>query len=62
MSDSFLHSILHFELPGFQLATKVCLQGTGKREFYFTRQLTAVPNMAVFVAYIAYRDNNQVVE
>ena len=50
VSDSHLHSIFHFELPGFQLVTKVGKQGTGKGEFSSPRQLTVAANGSVFVA------------
>ena len=43
VSDSYLHSIFHFKLPGFQLITKVGKKGTGKREFSSPRQLTVAP-------------------
>ena len=58
VSDTLLHSILHFKLPGFQLVTKVGKQGTGKGEFYYPRQLTVAPNGSVFVA---DSSNNRVV-
>ena len=50
VSDSHLHSIFHFELPGFHLMTKVGKQGTGKGEFSSPRQLTVAANGSVFVA------------
>ena len=50
VSDAYLHSILHFKLPGFQLITKVGKKGTGKGEFSSPRQLTVAPNGSVFVA------------
>ena len=50
VSDSCLHSIFHFKLPGFHLMTKVGKQGTGKGEFSFPRQLTVAANGSVFVA------------
>ena len=50
VSDSHLHSIFHFELPGFQLITEVGKQGTGKGEFSSPRQLTVAANGSVFVA------------
>ena len=49
VSDTSLHSILHFKLPGFQLITKVGKKGTGKGEFSSPQQLT-VANGSVFVA------------
>ena len=58
VSDTSLHSILHFKLSGFQLITKVGKQGTGKGEFYYPRQLTVAPNGSVFVA---DSSNNRVV-
>ena len=58
VSDSLLHSILHFKLPGFRLITKVGKKGTGKGEFSLPRQLTVAPNGSVFVA---DRDNNRIV-
>ena len=58
VSDTLLHSILHFKLPGFKLITKVGKQGTGKGEFYSPRQLTVAPNGSVFVADTS---NNRVV-
>ena len=57
VSDTSLHSILHFKLPGFQLITKVGKKGTGKGEFSSPQQLT-VANGSVFVA---DRGNNRVV-
>ena len=57
VSDTSLHSILHFKLPGFQLITKVGKKGTGKGEFSSPRQLT-VANGSVFVA---DTDNNRIV-
>ena len=48
--DSYLHSILHFKLPGFALITKVGKKGTGKGEFSSPHQLTVAPNGSVFVA------------
>ena len=48
--DSVLHSIFHFKLPGFQLATKVGKRGTGKGEFSSPQQLTVAANGSVFVA------------
>ena len=50
VSDLHLHSIFHFELPGFHLMTKVGKQGTGKGEFSSPRQLTVAANGSVFVA------------
>ena len=50
VSDSYLHSILHFKLPGFRLITKVGNQGTGKGEFSSPHNLTVAPNRSVFVA------------
>ena len=50
VSDSYLHSIFHFKLPGFRLITKVGKKGTGKGEFSSPRQLTVAPNGSVFVA------------
>ena len=50
VSDSYLHAIFHFKLPGFQLVTKVGKQGTGKGEFSSPRQLTVAANGSVFVA------------
>ena len=50
VSDSHLHSIFHFKLPGFHLVTKVGKQGTGKGEFSSPRQLTVAANGSVFVA------------
>ena len=50
VSDSFLNSIFHFKLPGFELMTKVGMKRTGKREFSSPRQLTVAPNGSVFVA------------
>ena len=50
LSDAYLHSILHFKLPGFELITKVGKKGTGKGEFSSPRQLTVAPNRSVFVA------------
>ena len=50
VSDSYLHSIFHFKLPGFRLITKVGKKGTGKGEFSYPRQLTIAPNGSVFVA------------
>ena len=50
VSDSHLHSIFHFELPGFLLVTKVGKEGTGKGEFSSPRQLTVAANGSVFVA------------
>ena len=58
VSDTLLHSILHFKLPGFQLVTKGGKQGTGKGEFDSPNQLTVAPNGSVFVA---DRNNNRVV-
>ena len=58
VSDSFLHSILHFKLPGFELITKVGKKGTGKGEFSSPQQLTVAPNGSVFVA---DRNNNRIV-
>ena len=50
VTDSFLHSIFHFKLPGFQLITKVGKEGTGKGKFSYPHQLTVAPNGSVFVA------------
>ena len=58
VSDAYLHSILHFKLPGFELITKVGKKGTGKGEFSYPQQLTVAPNGYVFVA---DRDNNRIV-
>ena len=58
VSDSVLHSIFHFKLPGFRLITKVGKKGTGKGEFSSPRQLTVAPNGSVFVA---DTDNNRIV-
>ena len=58
VSDSSLHSIRHFKLPGFQLITKVGKYGSEKGEFNYPRQLTVAPSGFVFVA---DRNNNRVV-
>ena len=58
VSDSYLHSIFHFKLPGFQLITKVGKEGTGKGEFSDPHNLTVAPNGSVF---IADKDNNRIV-
>ena len=50
VSDSYLHSIFHYKLPGFQLVTKVGKRGTGKGEFSSPHQLTVAHNGSVFVA------------
>ena len=50
VSDSYLHSIFHFKLPGFELITKVGKKGTGKGEFSYPHQLTVAANGYVFVA------------
>ena len=58
VSDSLLNSIFHFKLPGFELITKVGMEGTGKGEFSYPRQLTVAPNGSVFVA---DTNNNRIV-
>ena len=58
VSDSYLHSIFHFKLPGFELITNVGKEGTGKGEFDSPHQLTIAPNGSVFVA---DTNNNRIV-
>ena len=50
VSDSNLHSIFHFKLPGFKLVSKLGNKGTGDREFNLPQQLTVAPNGSVFLA------------
>ena len=58
VSDEYLHTIFHFELPNFSLVTKVGMKGTGKHEFSSPQQLTVDTNGDV---YVADKANNRVV-
>ena len=58
VSDQYLHTIFHFELPNFRLVAKVGKKGTGKKEFSSPQQLTVDSDGDV---YVADTDNNRVV-
>ena len=58
VSDEYLHTIFHFELPNFLLVAKVGMKGTGKHEFSSPRQLAVDTNEDV---YVADEGNNRVV-
>ena len=58
VSDQYLHTIFHFELPNFSLVDKVGMKGAGRNEFSFPQQLTVDINGDV---YVADEGNNRVV-